>query len=183
MASIPREIQFYILVCQVNSLCWTVYRMNKVCSTSHGIERKTSSITEHIQDITSFCISLQQMAVLTLINKETRFLSFQPVYVELQSIFHCYIFRTSSLDKPILRRQQISLKRQCCFRLIVNIFNHISHYFWQSIGYFHAIYMHSCRMCLHNSCMIININDQSRQIVPLTMHQTIRIVLRISNQS
>jgi len=82
MAGVTGEIQFYILVREVNSLGGTVYRMYQFGITTHTINREATGITEHIQHRTSVSIAFQQCAVLALIHEEARLLSFQPVDME-----------------------------------------------------------------------------------------------------
>ena len=157
--------------------------MHQIRSSAHGIERETAGIAEHIQYVPSLSVVFQQMTVLTLVDKETGFLSLEPVHMEFQSVFHGDILRTASLDETVLGSQQIRLERQGCFRLVVNVLDYIPHHFAQSIGNFHAIDMHAGRMSLHDRRMIVNVNDQSRQVIAFSVYQTIGIVLRVTDQS
>ena len=123
------------------------------------------------------------MAVLALVDKETRLLPLQPVYVELQPVLRSYVIGTSSLDKPVLPCQQIRLKRKGGLRLVVNVPDRISHHLGQGIGYLHAAYVHSSRMSLHHRRASIHVNNQSGQVISLAMHQTVGIGLRIAYQA
>ena len=57
--------------------------MNALCSSTHGIYTETTRIAEHIQDVLSVCIFLNKGTIVALVHKESRFLSFEPVDMEL----------------------------------------------------------------------------------------------------
>ena len=92
MTCITREVQFHISVRQRNSLGRTIHWMDHFRSAPHGIERKATRITEHIQDRTIFGILLQELAILPLIHEESGLLPLQPVHIKLQSILQCDVF-------------------------------------------------------------------------------------------
>ena len=49
MPFIAREVQFHIGIGEFNGLGAAIHGMNQLCPTPHGIERKASGITEHVQ--------------------------------------------------------------------------------------------------------------------------------------
>ena len=83
MPFITWEVQFHIGIGEFNGLGAAIHGMNQLCPTPHGIERKASGITEHVQHALTLRELLQQRTILTLVNKEARLLAFQPVNTEL----------------------------------------------------------------------------------------------------
>ena len=63
--------------------------MHQLCPSAHSIEREAAGIAEHIQHVFVPGVFFQQTAVFALVDEETGFLSFQPIDVEFQSVFHC----------------------------------------------------------------------------------------------
>ena len=124
----------------------------------------------------------KERTVLALVDEESGFLSFQPVNMKQQSVFHCHIFCASSKQESVFCRFQVGFKRKGCFTLIINILHHVAHNLLQCRSYLMAIHMHTCRVSLHNGSMVIKVDNQSRQIVSLTMNQTACIVSLIANQ-
>ena len=172
MTCIPREIERNILIGQFYRLGTAVNRVNSLSLTSHRINRKSSGIAEHVEHTLSLGIMLEQRTVLTLIYKETGFLTSQPVDMEFQPILYSYIVSITSQDKTILL-SEISLIRQGGLTLIVDVFQCIAHHLLQGIGNLHAANMHSHTVSLHDSCRTIAVDNKSRQVISLTMNQTI----------
>ena len=102
-------------------------------------------------------------------------MAFQPVYMELQAVFPCDIIAASSFKETVFG-EKICLKRQCSLRFIIDIFDLVTHYFRQGFGDSHAVYMHSCGVRLHDGSPGINVNDQPRQIVSLTVYKTVGVI-------
>ena len=119
MTSITWEVQLHILLGQFDGFRRTVYTVYEFGTTTHGIERETTRIAEHIQDALTLRIMLQQRAVLTLVDKESRLLAFQPVYAELQTILSSDIIVRTAYQESV---HIISChKRQRSLALIVNM--------------------------------------------------------------
>ena len=133
MTLIALKIQCDITVCKFDSLCTAVNRVNQLSSTTHSVYRESTCITEHIQYALTCRILLQQRTVITLVNKETSFLSTQPIHIEFQSVLKSHIIIRTAIDKAILH---IIHKWQCGFTLIVNIIYTLTHYFNQLLSYF-----------------------------------------------
>ena len=70
MAGIAGEIEFNILPRELNSLGTTVNRMNQLRSSSHGVDRKTARIAEHVEHATPLCIVLEKQPIVALIDEE-----------------------------------------------------------------------------------------------------------------
>ena len=102
--------------------------------------------------------------------------------MEFQPIFTGYVITASSFQESIFRKK-IGFKRESGFRFIIDVFYFAFHNFRQSFGDGHAINVHTGRMCLHDSCFSIYINDQAGQIVTFTMYQTISVIGRIGSDT
>ena len=152
--------------------------MDKFGTASHCIYRKASGVTEHIENTPVLGIGLQQLPVLPLIDKETCFLSFQPINMEAQSVFPCYIIIGSTVYKAVFL-SQVRLERQCCLTLVVNIVYPTFENFYKSLGYFVPADMKANAVSLHDRSLAIAINDKSRQIVSLAMNKTISVIVWI----
>ena len=101
MSLIAREVEFHVGVGQVYCLGAAVNGVYEVCSSSHGIEGEASCVAEHVEHVLSLCVFLKQTAVLSLVNEESCLLSFQPVYMEFQSVFHSRVVGTASDDEAV----------------------------------------------------------------------------------
>src|SRR5574344_368911 len=88
MTSVLPKIKRNILIGQLNGFCRAVNGVYQTGITPHSITRKTACITKHIEYVPSFGILLQQHAVLSLINKESCFLTFLPIYLKFQPVFN-----------------------------------------------------------------------------------------------
>ena len=56
--------------------------MDEACAATHGIEGKTTSIAEHVQDTLPLRVAFKQGAVLTLVDEESCLLPVKPVDME-----------------------------------------------------------------------------------------------------
>ena len=171
---VVREIQGNIAIGQIYGLGTTVNRVHKLCPTPHGIERESPSIAEHIEHIASLSILLQERTVLTLVNKKACFLTTQPIDVEFQSILYGDVFGTSPVEEAVLWLH--IWKRGLTF--IEDILYALPHHVHQLSCNLLPAQMHSYAMSLHNSSLPIYINNKPRQMVTLTMHQSIGIISR-----
>ena len=70
-------------------------------------------------------------------------------------------------------------KGQCGLAFIVDILDARAHHLGQLLGNLHTTQVHADAVGLHDGSLAIDINDESRQQVALTMHQTVGVVLRI----
>ena len=95
--------------------------------------------------------------------------------MELQTVFLCDIIAASSFKETVFG-EKVCLEGQRSLRFIIDIFNLVTHYFRQGFGDTHAVYMHSCRVRLHDGSPGIDVDDQSGQIVSLTVHETIGVI-------
>ncbi len=84
-------IELNVTLGEANRLARAVNRVHQLSSSTHGIERESASVTEHVEHTTACRVTLKQSTVLALINKETSLLSPQLVNVEFQAILNSHI--------------------------------------------------------------------------------------------
>ncbi len=168
MAGIAGEIEFNILPRELNSLGTTVNRMDQLRSSSHGVDRKAARIAEHVEHATPLCIVLEKQPIVALIDEEACLLAFEPIDSETQTVLRCYILAGSAIEETIGRFHE----RQRGLAFIIDVG-------YPSLGNIHqgtcdieAIQVHTNAMSLHDSRLAVAIDDESRQVVALTMNQT-----------
>ena len=119
VARVIGEIEFYVLFRQFDSFCRRIDAMHEFSPATHSIKREATRIAEHIQHTLTLRELLQQRTILALVNKEARFLAFQPVDTELQAILQGDIVVRTANQKAIHIIR--SHKRQRCLTLIINM--------------------------------------------------------------
>ena len=117
----------------------------------------------------------QKRTVFALIHKETGLLTSQPIDMEFQPILNSHIVSITTQNKSVFLTE-ISLEWQSCFTLIINILESVAHHFCKSLSYFHSVDVHTHAMRLHHGSLSVAVDNQSRQIITLTMHQSIGII-------
>ena len=181
MALVSRKIQLHILIGQFNGRCRRINRVHRFGTSLHGIKRKTSGVTKHVQHIAAFRKFLHQLAVFALIDKEPRFLSILPVHLKTKAMFqHFVCARSIGAAKQItVFRFYLGFKRQCFFAFIVNGFQMVAHHFLQSFHQLFAYKVHSNGVRLHYRCTVVKINNQARHSVAFSVNQTKNICFRV----
>ena len=174
---VAREIQLHVLLGQLDGLARAVHAMHQLGATPHGIERETTSIAEHIQDALAVGILFQQRAVLALVDEESCLLAAKPVDTELQTILRSDIVVAAANEESI--HVVGSHERQRRLALVVDMRQSVLHYHCKRTGYLLAHQMHTNAMGLHDGCLAIDIDNQSRQVVALAVHQAVGVVLRV----
>ena len=175
MTAVTREVEIHILIGQLYRFGAAIYRMHEFGIASHGIYGKASGIAEHIQYALAFGIMFQKRTIFALIHKETGLLTSQPVDMEFQSILNSHIVSITTQNKSVFLTE-ISLEWQSSFTLIINILESVAHHFCKSLSYFHSVDVHTHAMRLHHGSLSVAVDNQSRQVITLTMHQSIGII-------
>ena len=178
MTLVAGEIQFNVGVGQFDGFGTAVHRVYQPGLAPHGIKRETSGVAEHVEHALVFGIMLQQTAVFTLVNKEARLLSFQPIHMKFQSVFHGDVIVASPIDETVLLTQ-FSLEGQCGLALVEHIFNAVAHHAHQLSGNGFTAAVHTHAVGLHHGGFAIAVDHQSGQVVALAMHQSERVVVGI----
>ena len=91
-----------------------------------------------------------QSAIVPLVHKEARLLTFQPVNVELQPILFGHIIMTLSIEETVFLTK-LSLEGKCCLALVVDGLETFAHDFFQSLSQFLPADMHTHAVSLHDS--------------------------------
>ena len=114
--------------------------------------------------------------VVTLIDKEACFLTFEPIDVEEKAVLHCHILCAASEEESVLCRFEIGLERECGLTLIIYVADGVAHHFLECLGYLVTIDVHSGRVCLHDGCMVVEIDDKAGKIVTFAVYKAAGIV-------
>ena len=67
MTLIVREIQLYVGIGQFDSLGAAIHRMNECGSATHGVDRESSRIAEHVEHFLAAGVLLEQLPVVALV--------------------------------------------------------------------------------------------------------------------
>lgn len=59
----------------------------------------------------------------------------------------------------------------------------VAHHFFKGFGHCHTVKVHAGRVCLHHGGMVVHVDNQSGQVIALTVYQTVGIVLRIAQHA
>ena len=178
MAIIVRKVHSHVKIGQLHSLCTAVNRVYNLRSAAHGVNREAPCVAEHIQYALPLCIVFEQQSVLTLVNKEARFLPFQPVDMEFQAVFNRSIIVSMPVNKTVFL-SQCGLERQRCLTFIINIPDALAHHVNKHLAYLLTANMHAYAVGLHHCCRAVAINNQSGQTIALAMYQPVRVIVRI----
>ncbi len=170
-----RKVETDVGIGEVDGFLRRIDRMHKLRTTTHGIERESACVAKHIKHTVTMAVLFEQLTVGTLIDKESGFLSFEPIYMKLESVFNSNIFGAATEQEPVLL-SEFGLKRQCCLRLIEDVVDGIGHYGLQSLGYDMAIAMYADGVRLHHCCVPIDIDYEAREVIALAMHKPVSVV-------
>ena len=178
MTVVAREVEFYVGVCQFYRLCAAVNGMYEVSSASHCIERESAGVAEHVEYVLSLGIFLKQTAVFTLVNEEASLLSFQPVHVELQAVFQSSVVGAAPDDEAVLL-SEFRFIWQSCLALVEDVLHPSVSNLYESLCNLVAVYVHAYAVCLHHSRLAVAVNNESRQVVALSVYQSVGVVFRV----
>ena len=73
----------------------------------------------------------------------------------------------------------VGLERKRGVALIIEVGHSVAHNFFQCFANVMAQHVHAYTMGLHDGCRAIAVDDQSGQVVALTVYKTVGVVLRI----
>ena len=82
VARVAGEIQLHVLSRQGDRLRRAVHGVDQFRPASHGVERESARVAEHVQHRAPRGVTLQQAAVFPLVDEETCLLPFLPIHVE-----------------------------------------------------------------------------------------------------
>ena len=150
--------------------------MDELGAAAHGVEGEAAGVAEHVEDFPSLRIAFEQTAVVPLVNEEARLLSSEPIDVELQTVLHRHVVGVASEQETVLL-SEFCLVGKGGLRLIEDVLERIAHHCLECLGDDVPVEVHANGVCLHHSSVAIDVNHQSRQVVALTMHETIGVVV------
>ena len=101
MALVAREIEFGVSACEVNRFGTAVYGVDLCGTTTHGVDGESACVAEHIEYALALAVRFQQLAVFALVNEESRLLSFEPVDVELQTVFRSHVCFVTTYEETV----------------------------------------------------------------------------------
>ncbi len=172
------EVQLHVLCGQLNSLGTAIHRVDKLRPTPHGVEREATGIAEHIKHLLAIRELFEQRAVVPLVNEEARLLSTKPIDVELQSVLHRNVVLAAANDETVLL-SEVSLEWQRGLALVIHVLHPLAHHAEQLLGYALTLHVYAHTMSLHDSRLAINVDNQSRHVVALAMHEAVGVVHRV----
>ena len=152
--------------------------MYEFCSAPHGIEGETSSVAEHVEHFLALGETLEQRAVLALVNEESCFLSLKPIDVELQSVLHRDVVVTPPDDESVLL-SEFCFIWQCCLAFVIDVLYAVASYVNEAARDVGAFLMDAYTMSLHDGGVSIHVNDESRQVVAFAVDEAVGVVTRI----
>ena len=88
-------------------------------------------------------------AIVSLVHKEARLLTFQPVNMESQSILMSHIITALSIEEAVFLTK-LSLEGKRCLALVIDGFEALPHHFFESFGQFLSANMHTYAVSLHD---------------------------------
>ena len=182
VAWVAREVESDVLIGQLDRLGAAIHGVNRLGIAAHGIDRETAGIAEHVEHALALGVMLEQGAVLTLIYEETGLLTAQPIDMELQSVLHSHIISIATQDEAILLAQ-VCLVWQGGLALVVDVLQLVAHHLLQRLGNLHTAYMHTHTVSLHHGSRTIAVDNETRQVISLAMHQSIGVVVWISGDT
>ena len=118
---------------------------------------------------------LEQRTVVALIDEETGLLSLQPIDMELKSVFESYIVIAAANDESVLLTK-VGLEGKGGLTLVIHILHPLAHHLDELLGNALALEMYAYAMCLHHGSGSIYVDDETRNIVTLAMHESICVV-------
>ena len=99
---VAREIELHIATGQFDGLGRTIDGMNQLGTTTHGVERESTCVAEHIEHTLTLGVFLKQGTVLALVNEETGLLTTEPVNIEAQTVLNGDIVIATAQEEAIL---------------------------------------------------------------------------------
>jgi len=182
MAFVTREVQFHVLVHQVHGLLATVDGVDQLGTTTQGIDAESARVAEHVQHATPLRVLLHQGAVISLVYKESRLLTFQPVDMETEAVFYGNVLWRTAQEESVLL-SQFGLEREGRLALVVDVLQPLAHHLLQCLGNLHAVDVHADAVGLHDSRLAIHVDDQSGQRIALAVHESEGVVRGISGNA
>lgn len=117
-----------------------------------------------------------------MVDEESGLLSAQPVDVEFESVLHGDVFFRVSVYEPVFL-SQFGFVRQGRLALVVDVLYAVLHDVDECPGDGFACFVHSYAMCLHDGCGAVTVDDESWEVVSLSVYETVGVVCGIVGNS
>ena len=177
------EVELHILLGKLHGTLRCIHRANLHSTSRSCINRETTSVAECVEYGTSLRVVLHQLAVLSLVEEETCLLTLLPVYEELLAILlHDVCLVVALAPDVAIHSVQSRLKRYGLRALVVNGGELVAIGVTQSLGNSHTREVHTHRVALHNSHLVVDVNHQAWQRVALAVYQTIAVCLLVVSE-
>lgn len=147
--------------------------MDEVGTTAHSIERETTCVAEHIEDIATTGIVLEKRTVVALVDKETSFLTIEPVGVELESVFESNSFGFVANEVAVDRFDRC-FERHSAFGFVIYVL-YGRYDFDEEFGNDIFGIVHTNRVGLDDSSVAIDVDDKTREIVAFAVDEAVGI--------
>ncbi len=175
MAAVTGEVHVDVESCEFNGFRTAVYRVHQFGSATHGIDREATRIAEHIEHATALGVTLEQRTVFALIYKESRLLTTQPVNMKFQAILHGRVILRMAVEEPVFLTE-VGFEGQRRLALVIDILYATAHHLKQGLTNFIAADVHTHAMCLNDGRFAIAVDNETRQVIALTVNEAVGVV-------
>ena len=173
VARVAREVEFDVFISQFDGLSRAIDRVDKIGTTTHGVEREATSVAEHIEHVATTGIMLEKRAVVALVDEEASFLAIEPVGMELESVFESDGFGFIA-NEVAIDWFYWSLEWHSAFGFVIDVVDSRDD-FDKEFGNDVFGIVHTDRVGLNDGCVAIDVDDEAREIVALAMHEAVGI--------
>ena len=178
-----REVVRHISVDEINRFLADIDRIDALGASTQGIEGETAGVAEHVEHLFAFGVTLDECAVLALVDEEAGLLPAQPVDTELQAVLHgpelfCVGNRRLGVGYQVAHfvSQDGRLEGQGVVGLIIDVFD-----LWNAgddgLRDSLATTVHADGVRLHDGRIGIDVDDESRQEITFTMDEPVGVVV------
>lgn len=181
MARIAGKIEFHIAVGEFYGTGGDIDGMDGFRSSAHGVEGEASGIAEHVQYAFAFSVFFEQAAVFALVDKESGFLSFEPIDIEFQAVLQGDEIVGGAVQVTVVRVDG-GFEGKGGFRFIVYGGELPAHHFEEGFGYDFTLEVHAYGVELGDGHSGVDVDDQSRQVVAFAVNETVNVVVRVSDK-
>ena len=157
---VVRKIERDVGLRESDGLFAGIHAVHAFSPAPHRIDRETAGVTEHVQDRTPAAVLFEQASVVSLVHEKSRFLAFEPVNVEFQTILKGDILFCVATQEAIFLLE-ISFVGECRLTLVVDVAHRSVGCFEQRVGNGLAVAVHPHRVGLHHRRFAKNVDDQT----------------------
>ena len=178
MAGRIEAVENHIPVNHRHCLAGTVHGIHMESAGGKGVYGEATSVTEEIQDIPACRIAAHKGTVLALVKEKARLLPAGPVHIETVAVLRYYLFvviEGIGTVKITVNPDQSGRERGCAGALVIYGLQSRAIYGLQSLADAVLRAEHANRMGLHHADAVVIVDYEAREIVPLSVYQTITV--------